>query len=65
MEQAGNPGPKVTIEVSPVMVEFIDFLKEIKFGEVYKIQVQDGIPIYAETAFKRIKFGKKDQEKTE
>ena len=65
MEHEGNPGPKVTIEVNPLLAEFIDFLKDIKFGEIYKIQVQDGIPVYVETAFKRIRFGKKDQDQAE
>ena len=47
---------KETIEVNLPWVNFIRYCETLHYGEFQKLQIQDGIPISAETATKKIKF---------
>ena len=48
--------PKVTIELHPIWLKFINYCEKLGFGELQKVQIQDGIPVSAEMATKKIKF---------
>lgn len=35
---------------------FIRFCQELRYGEIEKLAIQDGVPVLAETVTKKIKF---------
>jgi hypothetical protein len=36
--------------------EFIRFCQELRFGEINRVAIQDGVPVIAEVTVKKIKF---------
>lgn len=36
--------------------QFIKFCEKLKFGEIEKLKIQDGVPIIAEKVTERVKF---------
>jgi hypothetical protein len=42
--------------VHPAWHSFIVFCKTIRYGEIEKLKIQDGLPVLAEVARKKIKF---------
>ena len=44
------------VDLNPQWVKFIRYCEKIGFGELQKIQIQNGIPVSAEKATKKIKF---------
>lgn len=41
---------------SPQWVQFIRYCGAIEFGEIEKLKIQNGVPVLAEVATKKIKF---------
>lgn len=37
-------------------LQFIRYCADLRYGEIEKLKIQDGLPIIAETAVKKIKF---------
>jgi len=48
------------IRVHPVWYSFIKHCEAIKNGEIEKLKIQDGLPMFAEEIKKKIKFVKKE-----
>ena len=44
------------VDLNPQWIKFIRYCEKIGFGELQKIQIQNGIPVSAEKATKKIKF---------
>lgn len=44
------------IAIHPTWYSFIKFCESIKYGEIEKLKIQDGLPILAEEVKKKIKF---------
>ncbi|MBI4712494.1 MAG: hypothetical protein HY762_04220 [Planctomycetes bacterium] len=44
------------LELNPQWLKFIRYCEKIGFGELQKVQIQNGIPISAEKATKKVKF---------
>ena len=40
----------------PAWLAFVRFCAELKFGEIERLSIQDGLPVLAETTKKKIKF---------
>jgi ribosomal protein S12 methylthiotransferase accessory factor YcaO len=40
----------------PAWLAFVRFCSELKFGEIERLSIQDGLPVLAETTKKKIKF---------
>jgi hypothetical protein len=40
----------------PAWRSFVRFCIELKFGEIERLSIQDGLPVLAETTKKKIKF---------
>ena len=40
----------------PAWREFMRFCQELKYGEIERLKIQDGLPILAEVVEKKIKF---------
>jgi hypothetical protein len=40
----------------PAWREFMRFCEELKYGEIERLKIQDGLPILAEVVEKKIKF---------
>ena len=49
-------GKKIIIELNPNWLKFISYCEKLGFGELQKVQIQDGIPVSAEKATEKIKF---------
>jgi hypothetical protein len=43
-------------ELPPAWREFIRFCRDLRHGEIEKLNIQDGVPVLAETITKKIKF---------
>jgi hypothetical protein len=50
-----RPRP-VGTELSPAWCEFIRFCADLKFGEIERLSIQDGVPVLAEVTKKKVKF---------
>jgi len=49
------------IRIHPLWLAFIKFCEELRYGEIEKLKIQDGLPLSAEEVKKKIKFsGKQD-----
>ncbi|MFB0565456.1 MAG: hypothetical protein ACETWK_07230 [Candidatus Aminicenantaceae bacterium] len=48
------------IRIHPVWYSFIKYCGEIKYGEIEKLKIQDGLPMIAEEVKKKIKFSERD-----
>lgn len=38
-------------------VEFIRYCAEVRFGEIERLKIQDGLPMLAEITTRKVKFG--------
>jgi hypothetical protein len=43
-------------ELPPAWREFIRFCRDLRHGEIEKLNIQDGVPVLAETITKKIRF---------
>jgi len=41
----------------PAWREFIRFCLELRFGEIERLSIQDGLPVLAEVTKRKVKFG--------
>ena len=44
-------------EVPGVWLAFIRYCRQMGFGEIEKVRIQDGVPVLAEVATRKVKFG--------
>lgn len=44
------------VPLHPVWLSFIRYCLELKFGEIEKLKIQDGLPMLAEEVRRKIKF---------
>ncbi len=44
------------IRIHPIWYTFIKYCESLKFGEIDKLKIQDGLPMLAEEVKKKIKF---------
>lgn len=54
--QAKSKGPSQNGTMHPAWQSFIVFCKSMQYGEIEKLKIQDGLPVLAEEARKKIKF---------
>jgi hypothetical protein len=40
----------------PVWAEFVRFCRELKYGEIENLRIQDGLPLMAEMVRRKVKF---------
>ncbi len=45
-----------TDEVPSCLVSFMRFCTDLKFGEIERLSIQNGLPVLAETTKKKVKF---------
>ena len=50
-EEAQDPS------LHPSWQAFLRFCQELGFGEIEKLKIQDGLPVLAELATRKVKFG--------
>ncbi len=43
-------------QLHPVWQSFVRFCRELQFGEIEKLKIQDGLPVLAEVTKKKVKF---------
>lgn len=56
IKQFGRDMGADLVDLNPQWIKFIRYCEKIGFGELQKIQIQNGIPVSAEKATKKIKF---------
>ena len=42
--------------IDPAWLRFIRLCRELRYGEIEKLVIQDGLPVLAETVKKKVKF---------
>ena len=47
---------QAAVKSSAVWLAFIHYCQQLGHGEIEKLKIQDGLPVLAEQAFKKIKF---------
>jgi hypothetical protein len=52
----GDMGKGRLIRIHPAWHSFIKFCENLKYGEIEKLKIQDGLPLMAEEVKKKIKF---------
>jgi hypothetical protein len=61
-ERSGEAGaqPLVVIDAEralhPAWREFIRFCRDLRYGDIERLSIQDGLPVLAETTRKKVKF---------
>jgi hypothetical protein len=43
-------------DLHPVWLEFIRLCRDLRFGEIERLSIQDGLPVLAEIVKKKVKF---------
>jgi hypothetical protein len=51
--------PQTCAKLHPSWVAFVRFCRELGYGEIENLRIQDGIPLSAETIRKKIRFPSK------
>jgi hypothetical protein len=59
-----NPKTRITsgstarqnANLHPAWLAFVRFCAELKYGEIERLSIQDGLPVLAETTKKKVKF---------
>ena len=46
-----------SIKLHAAWLEFIRYCAELGHGEIERLKIQDGLPLLAEQAIKKVKFG--------
>jgi len=49
-------GQKASLELSTAWVNFIRFCERVGFGELDRVQIQNGVPVSAESVKEKVKF---------
>ena len=44
-------------EVHPAWLALIRYCEQMRFGELEKLKIQDGLPVIAEAVTRKVKFG--------
>ncbi|MFQ6083807.1 MAG: hypothetical protein ACE5WD_10670 [Candidatus Aminicenantia bacterium] len=52
----GNVSKWKIIRIHPTWFSFIKYCEKIKYGEIEKLKIQDGLPMIAEEVKKKVKF---------
>lgn len=50
------PDVHADLNLHTAWLQFIRYCTELGYGEIEKLKIQDGLPMIAETAIKKIKF---------
>jgi hypothetical protein len=50
----GSPGPEDRLPAA--WQEFIRYCRELKFGDIERLSIQDGVPVLAEVVRKKVRF---------
>lgn len=53
---AGEDGAAPVERVHPAWAKLMRFCREMGYGELERIKIQDGLPVVAEVATRRVKF---------
>lgn len=51
-----NPNASSSVALHPAWVNFIRHCRELGFGEISQLKIQDGLPVTAEETTKKVKF---------
>jgi len=51
-----NPKGDSSVSLHPAWVNFIRHCRELGFGEISQLKIQDGLPVMAEETKKKVKF---------
>ncbi len=49
------------IRIHPTWYSFIKYCQDLRYGEIDKLKIQDGLPMLAEEVKRKIKFTKKEK----
>ena len=55
----GEPQPRplpTTMLLHPALCNFVRYCAELRYGEIERLTIQDGLPVLAELTTKKVKF---------
>lgn len=55
-ELGAEEGSERAVHLSPAWLAFIRYCQRLRHGEIERLKIQDGLPMIAELAVKKIKF---------
>ena len=58
-KQNRETGRSIMINLHPNWCEFIRQCEQLGYGEIFRLKIQDGLPMAAETVKQRVQFSKK------
>ncbi len=58
---AGGKDKFNAVGIHPAWREFILYCRELRFGEIERLSIQDGLPVLAEVTRKKVKFTRDPQ----
>lgn len=50
--------PRAAPELHPAWRAFLRYCAEMRFGEIERLSIQDGLPVLAEVTKRKVKFSK-------
>ena len=53
---APKDAPSQPMKCHPAWLSFMRFCTDLKFGEIERLSIQNGLPVLAETTKKKVKF---------
>jgi len=59
-KQGREAGRTIMINLHPNWCEFIRQCELLGYGEIFRLKIQDGLPMAAETIKRRVQFSKKN-----
>jgi len=51
----GNSAPR-PVALDPAWLAFVRYCKELRYGEIERLSIQDGLPVLAEVTKKKVRF---------
>ncbi len=58
VEFPANGNAKRAVWLHPAWLAFLRFCEELRYGEIGRLSIQDGLPVLAEVTTRKVKFGR-------
>jgi len=56
MRQEPGPARRLRFVLHPAWLAFIRYCEELRFGDIERLRIQDGVPVLAEETRKKVRF---------
>ncbi len=56
MRQEPGPARRLGVVLHPAWLAFIRYCEDLRFGDIERLRIQDGLPVLAEETRKKVRF---------